>query len=71
MKAAIAELWIALEVLETNEPINRKAGNKKQAKLEAKSAAEIRQALKVLCAASDGPIYRKTDGRDYSTKAPA
>lgn len=56
MKAAITELEISLITLVTNEPINRARGDTEQADLEARSAAEIRQALAVLRAASDGPI---------------
>lgn len=52
MNAAITTLEIALNTMETNEPINHKEGNFEQADLEAKSAAEIRQALTVLRVAS-------------------
>lgn len=48
MQAAITTLEIALEVLETNEPINRQEGNLEQAELELVSAQEIREALEVL-----------------------
>ena len=54
MKAAINELTIALETMETNEPINRAEGNTEQADLEAANAADFRQALAVLKAANDG-----------------
>lgn len=57
MKAAITELEIALQTMETNEPINRNEGKIEQADLEAKNAAEIRQALAVLRAADAGPIW--------------
>ncbi len=57
MKAAITTLEIALETLETNEPINRNEGKPEQADLEAQNASEIRQALAVLRAASAGPIW--------------
>jgi len=57
MNAAIAELTNALATAETNEPINRAAGNAAQADLEAKNAADYRQALAVLNAASGGPIW--------------
>jgi len=57
MKAAITELEIALQTMETNEPINRIEGKTEQADLEAKNAAEIRQALAVLRAADAGPIW--------------
>lgn len=48
MNAAIAQMEISLDVLITNEPINRAAGNTEQADLEAVNAAEIRQALDFL-----------------------
>ncbi len=51
MKAAINELTIALETMETNEPINRAEGNTEQADLEAENAADFRKALAVLRAA--------------------
>ena len=57
MKAAINELTIALETMETNEPNNRAEGNAEQADLEAANAADFRQALAVLKAASNGPIW--------------
>lgn len=57
MQAAITELEIVLDVLETNEPINRAEGNEAQANLECNRAAEIRQALAVLHAAAKGPIW--------------
>lgn len=52
MQAAIAQLTIALETVENNEPINRAAGNIEQADLEAANAAEFRRALSVLQAAA-------------------
>lgn len=57
MQAAITQLEIALDVLVTNEPINRERGDIEQADLEARSAAEIRQAIDVLKAAETGPIW--------------
>ena len=57
MKAAIAQLEISLNVLEGNEPINRSNGNVEQAELEAKNAADIRQALAILRAADAGPVW--------------
>lgn len=57
MQAAITELEIALETLEINEPINRAEGNTAQADLEGSRAAEIRQALAVLNAATKGPVW--------------
>jgi len=62
MKAAITQLEISLETLVNNEPINRKEGNEEQADLEAKNAAEIRQALVVLNAAESGPIWPEPQG---------
>ena len=57
MKAAIAQLEISLDVMVTNEPINRAEGKTEQADLEAVNASEIRQALAVLKAADAGPIW--------------
>lgn len=57
MNAAIAELSIALDTLTTNEPVHRAEGNEAQAELEARNAAEIRQALAVLTAAITGPKW--------------
>ena len=57
MKAAIAQLQISLETLENNEPINRAEGNEEQADLESRNAADIRQALAILNAAQNGPIW--------------
>ena len=57
MKAALTYLEIALQTLETNEGINRADGNSEQADLEANDASEIRQAMAVLGAAIDGPIF--------------
>lgn len=57
MQAAITQLEIALDVLVTNEPINRERGDIEQADLEARNAAEIRQAIDVLKAAEAGPIW--------------
>lgn len=57
MNAAIAELTNALEISETNEPINRASGNVEQADTEATNAADFRQALAVLNAANNGPIW--------------
>lgn len=48
MQAAIIQLEIYLNVLETNEPINREEGNIEQADQEAANAKEIRKALEVL-----------------------
>lgn len=57
MTAAIANLEIDLATMENNEPINRREGKEDQADLEAKNAAEIRQALAILRAADAGPIW--------------
>jgi hypothetical protein len=50
MQAAISTLEIALDVLLTNEPINRAEGNVEQADFEAKSAEDIRKAVECLSA---------------------
>lgn len=64
MNAAISELEISLETLETNEPINRKEGKIAQADLEAVNAAEIRQGLRLLKAAREAkdPIWPAPKG---------
>lgn len=54
MKNAITTLEIALETMETNEPINRAAGKIDQADLEARNAAELREGLAILRAAEAG-----------------
>lgn len=61
MKSAITTLEIALETMKNNEPINRKEGNEEQADLEAKNAAEMRQALHILRAVDEArePIHPK------------
>jgi len=48
MNAAIAQLEISLSILENNEPIHRAEGDIAQADLDAASAAEIRDALRIL-----------------------
>jgi hypothetical protein len=48
MKATIHYLQEMLSTLETNEPINRNAGNTEQADLESRDAAELRQAIAIL-----------------------
>ena len=48
MNAAIVTLQIALDVLENNEPINRREGNIEQADLELNNAKEIRSVLSSL-----------------------
>jgi hypothetical protein len=64
MKAAIAQLEISLENLETNIPIRRSEGDVEQADAWAVNADEIRQALVTLNAASNQPsadILRQRD----------
>jgi len=51
MIAAISELTRALEIAETNEPINRAEGNTAQADLEAANAVDFRAAIAMLIAA--------------------
>ena len=48
MFPAIMELENSLEVLTTNEPINRKEGNIEQADLERKHARSFRSAIRFL-----------------------
>lgn len=48
MHAAIVTLEIALDILETNEPIHRAAGDEAQADGESRQAREIRDALALL-----------------------
>jgi hypothetical protein len=48
MRQAVCVLRQALEVAETNEPINRASGNVAQADLEAEVAGDIRDAIVVL-----------------------
>jgi hypothetical protein len=57
MKHAIAELEVRLATLENNEPIYWQEGNVSQADLCAAKAAQIRQALAILKAASGGPVW--------------
>lgn len=45
---AIMELKIALEIVETNAPINEREGNLEQAKLERECAESYRAAIKRL-----------------------
>lgn len=54
MIAAISNLEIYLDILVTNEPINRSEGNVEQADLELKNAEEVREALGILKAAQEG-----------------
>ena len=48
MNAAITYLKASLNVLETNEPINRAEGNIEQADLEAISISQIKEGIEVL-----------------------
>lgn len=48
VKAAIAELDIAAQTCETNEPINRANGNSAQADLERSNARAYRGAIEIL-----------------------
>lgn len=59
MKSAIYILEQSLDTMETNEPINRRENKTAQADLEAKTAAELRQALGILRAvvAYRDPVY--------------
>ena len=51
MNAAVTYLETSLNVLETNEPINRAEGNIEQADLEAVSILQIKEGIEVLRAA--------------------
>lgn len=57
MKNVIAILTNNLRTMEYNEPINRSEGKIEQADLEVVTAAEIRQALAILEASANGPIW--------------
>jgi hypothetical protein len=46
--ASISQLKLALEIAENNEPINRSAGNTKQADMEFSNAEDYRKAISVL-----------------------
>lgn len=48
IEGALTTLEVALDVLRNNEPINRAEGNMEQANLEARNAADIERALKLL-----------------------
>jgi hypothetical protein len=69
MKTAIEQLQICLDVLTTNEPIHRAAGNIEQADYEASSIIEISDAITVLKSVNDlesppailGAIYQPTE----------
>ena len=60
MNAAINVLQIALENLETNEPIHRDEGKIEQAELEASSAEELRSAIGLLQMCSETRFKRDT-----------
>lgn len=45
MKAAIAQLQISLDIVETSAPINEREGNYEQALLERKNAEDFRNAM--------------------------
>ena len=64
MKAAIAQLEISLENLETNIPIRRAEGDVEQADAWAVNADEIRQALTLLKAADTMPPNYVTELTD-------
>lgn len=51
--AAVSALQNYLHVLETNEPINRVQGDTEQADLQARCAAEVRQALAIIQASGE------------------
>lgn len=48
LRPAIAELERSLSVMRTNEPINRRGGNVKQADLERENADSYKKAIKFL-----------------------
>ncbi len=48
MKAAISALYVALDVVETNAPINEAEGNIEMAQKERESAEDFRKALELL-----------------------
>jgi len=64
MTAAIAQLEISLENLETNIPIRRAEGDVEQADAWAVNASEIRQALKLMRAADTVPPNYETESSD-------
>lgn len=53
MKAVASVLTAQLEVVTTNEPINRELGNIDQANLEAETAKELREAISEIEAETD------------------
>lgn len=48
IEPAVAQLKIALDIVKTNEPINRRGGNIGQANLERTNAASYMQGIKAL-----------------------
>lgn len=66
MGCALAELRIALDVVETNAPINEAAGNLDQAALERDCAKSFREAISLLDAAKGEP---DADGEDFDPQA--
>jgi hypothetical protein len=69
MAAAVAELKTALDVVETNAPINAREGNKPQAQLERKNAQSFRAAITKLTGQhchDNGVCHdHPNDGKDY------
>lgn len=57
MNYVIANLLISLDTYENNEPIYRAEGRDDQADASAVKAAETRQALAILTAVNNGPVY--------------
>jgi len=60
--AAVAELERALDVVATNEPINRAEGNIGQANLEAEVSDSIKEAIGILSEADYGPSEEEIGG---------
>lgn len=60
--AAVAELERALDVVATNEPINRAEGNIDQADLEAEVSGSIKEAIGILSEANYGPSEEEIGG---------
>lgn len=48
LRPAITELGVSLRTMNTNEPINRKEGDRKQAELEARNAKSYTSAIQIL-----------------------
>lgn len=62
VSAAVAELERALDVVATNEPINRAEGNIDQANLEAEVSDSIKEAIGILSEADYGPSEEEIGG---------